>query len=249
MEQPIRFTTCPEGHLHAHRAWVTERTGGVSPYPFHSLNLGTRVGDSRGNVEENEGRVLAALGLGAPARAVLVHGISTRIVDGPGLVEATDALVTRKPELPLALTVADCYPLALVAGPWKALAHCGWRGVASGIVEEVLRVLADLGAEIGTARAWIGPGIGPCCYEVGPEVAAAFRPESLRGASRPPRGRARGDDAVHLDLGGDIARRLEAGGLVGRAIASAQVCTSCHTDRFFSHRAEGPTGRMSAYLL
>jgi hypothetical protein len=151
-------------------------------------------------------------------------------------------------DLPLALTVADCYPLALVAGPWKALAHCGWRGVAGGIVEEVLRVLREVGARAEATRAWIGPGIGPCCYQVGPEVAAAFGRESLRSADGSPASGAVGG-RVHLDLGGAIVRRLAEGGLLPASIATAGLCTSCHTDRFFSHRAEGRTGRMSAYLL
>lgn len=265
MEQPIRFVESPNGHLGGHRAWVTERTGGVSRYPAHSLNLGSRVGDDPANVVENERRVLARLGLTPPARAVLVHGIAARVVEAPGLVEETDALLTRTDGLALALTVADCFPLALVAGSWRALAHCGWRGVAGGIVEEVLQVLRHLGESAESTRAWIGPGIGVCCYEVGEEVTRNFPSSASTSPSTPvpgqvtashqgrssreecsPAGSAR---RPHLDLAGDIVRRLRAGGLAQDAILAAGLCTSCNTDRFFSHRAEGPTGRMSAYLL
>lgn len=239
VEQDVRFTECPREHLGPHRGWVTERGGGVSPAPFATLNLGSKVGDDPANVAENERRVLRALGLATPARADLVHGTRVAVVETAGRVAATDALVTRQRGLPLALTVADCFPLAIVAGPWRALAHCGWRGVAGGIVEATLSTLRAEGAPLEAARAWIGPGIGVCCFEVGPEVASAFAAPFVRATPgcRP-----------HLDLGSDIAERLRRAGVADRAILRAALCTSCRTDVCFSHRAEGPTGRMSAYL-
>ena len=247
MNQPIRFTTSPEGHLGdcgghscgACRAYVTQRTGGVSPHPFRTLNLGTRVNDDPVNLLENEHRVLTALGAGPPARADLVHGIRTAVVDSPGVVPETDALVTNVPGLPLALTVADCYPVAATIGAWRGLAHCGWRGVAGGIVEELLRVLR-LHAS-GPARVWIGPGIGVCCYEVGPEVASVF-PRSTREQTE-------GSRSVRLDLAGEIRLRLTERDVAPEDIATSGLCTACNTDIFFSHRAEGPTGRMSAYFF
>ncbi|MEZ4648772.1 MAG: polyphenol oxidase family protein [Candidatus Eisenbacteria bacterium] len=261
MNQPIRFTTSPDGHLEGCRAYVTQRTGGVSPPPFASLNLGTKVGDDPLHVRQNETRILEQLGVTAPARASLVHGIHTAVVTGPGVVPETDALVTNVPGLPLALTVADCYPVAVSFGSWRGLAHCGWRGVAGGIVEELLRVLR-LHAE-GPARVWIGPGIGVCCYEVGTEVAVVF-PHSVRlvaahgasgevGAGAADVGGGVGVSAegggVHLDLAAEIARRLENAGVPRDGIVTSGICTACNTDVFFSHRAEGPTGRMSAYLV
>jgi polyphenol oxidase len=104
------------------------------------------------------------------------------------------------------------------------MVHCGWRGLAAGIVE---RTLGELG---GSATAVVGPGIGPCCYEVGSEVLRAF--EGLDGVAR---GRM-------LDLRSIVRRKLEAGGV--EPVVDVDLCTSCHADLFFSHRRDGGiTGR------
>jgi YfiH family protein len=130
------------------------------------------------------------------------------------------------------LLTADCMPIALVRSdgdqPAAAILHAGWRGLLAGIIGSGVRALASR-----RLVAAIGPSIGPCCYEVGEEVAAPFR-------------EAFGDDVVredmHLDLWTSAERALRAAGV--DQVDRADLCTSCHGDRFFSHRRDhGRTGR------
>jgi hypothetical protein len=144
---------------------------------------------------------------------------------GPGLAEA-DAQATTRAELTPAVLVADCLPVAVAGPEGVAMLHCGWRGLAAGIVERGVRAIG------GTAAA-IGPGIGPCCYEVGDEVLAAFGDLGEAIAA----GRM-------LDLT-EVARRLLARAGV-ESVTSAELCTSCNPDLLFSHRRDGErTGRQA----
>lgn len=248
---PIRFESPSRGHLGGFHAAVTERAGGTSAPPYASLNLGRSVSDDPVRVTENEERVLLSLELDRPvARLRLEHGARILAPAGPGLHGPADALMTRASDLILWITVADCYPLALVSAEVAILAHCGWRGVAAGIVEAALAALPrDAGRIDPKRRAWLGPGIGACCYEVGPEVARVF-PDSI-GSGGPDEARPSATVAARtfLDLRGEILRRLHRGGLPETAIEASPLCTSCHPDRFYSHRRDGwPSGRMAALL-
>jgi YfiH family protein len=227
-----------EAELESGRAAFSTRLGGVSEPPFDSLNLGILTDDANEAVEENRGRLAAALGLD-PERvpiALQVHGADLVTHAGPqvpspfahpgGDLPSADGHVVAEPGLAPLVFVADCLPVALSGPRGVAMLHCGWRGLAGGIV-------AAGTAAIGATEAAIGPGIGPCCYEVGEEVLASFA--------------ALGDGIAEgrmLDLG-EVARRLlrEAG--VER-IASAGLCTSCEPELFFSHRRDhGVTGRQA----
>jgi polyphenol oxidase len=226
-----------EARLPGARAAFSTRTGGVSEPPYASLNLGILTGDERDAVVENRSRLAAALGL-APERVVIgrqVHGADLETHCGPQVpspfasprpaVPEVDGHLTAEPGLAALVFVADCLPVAL-AGPGRiAMLHCGWRGLAAGIVYR--------GAEaVGATDAAIGPGIGPCCYEVGPEVLDAFA-----GLGIPATG-------PTLDLT-EAARRLLRDAGVER-IEAAGLCTSCDEDRFFSHRRDaGDTGRQA----
>ncbi|HEX5984607.1 MAG TPA: polyphenol oxidase family protein [Solirubrobacterales bacterium] len=234
-----------EADLGGARAAFSTRLGGVSEPPFDSLNLGILTEDSREAVEENRQRLARALGF-APEQVVFalqVHG--TRLVDhGDGesvsalrmgglgqtrraeeVVEA-DGHVVREPGLAPLVFVADCLPVALRGPGGVAMVHAGWRGLAGGI-------LAGAAEAVEATTAAVGPGIGPCCYEVGEEVVEPF---------------ARLGDGVAegrmLDLP-EVARRLldEAG--VER-VELAGLCTSCEEELFFSHRRDqGRTGRQA----
>jgi polyphenol oxidase len=219
-------------------AAFSTRLGGVSEAPFDSLNLGILTDDARDSVIENRRRLAAALSL-APERvpiALQVHGAdlvthaepqspSPFAYPGEELPSADGHVVTGPGLAPLVF-VADCLPVALSGPGGVAMLHCGWRGLAGGIVA--------VGAEaVEASDAAIGPGIGPCCYEVGEEVL-----ESFAGLGE---GVAEGR---MLDLP-EVARRLlrEAG--VER-VESAGLCTSCEADLFFSHRRDGGvTGRQA----
>ena len=173
------------------------RVGGVSEGPYDSLNLGRRSGDDVERVDENRRRVCAEIGADAARLAMnrqihsaLVHRAEPGARGKPG-----DGLWTEEADLPVLALTADCLPIALarVGGerPGVAVLHVGWRGLLAGIVAEGARALG------GRLHAAIGPAIGPCCYEVGPDVAkplaAAFGADVVRGPQRRPleRGRAR----------------------------------------------------------
>jgi YfiH family protein len=232
-----------EADLGGARAAFSTRLGGVSEAPYDSLNLGLLTDDAETAVEENRRRLAAALGFEPEqvAYARQVHGI--RLIEHPGGFRGSfrtksvqkeprndppeaDGHVLREPGSAALIFTADCLPVA-VAGPrGVAMLHAGWRGLAGGILAA--------GAEaVGATSAAIGPGIGPCCYEVGDEVLEAFS-DLGDGVA----------DGRMLDLT-EVARRQLARAGVER-VESAGLCTSCETELFFSHRRDaGRTGRQA----
>jgi YfiH family protein len=230
-----------EADLAGAMAVFSTRLGGVSEAPFDGLNLGVFTEDDRSFVVENRRRLAAALGF-APELVTIarqVHGAELVAHAGPqtpspfaepgGGIPERDGHVTAEPALPLLVFVADCVPVALSGPGGVAMLHCGWRGLAAGIV-------ARGAAAVGATAAAIGPSIGPCCYEVGDEVLGAFAGLGEGIAS----GRM-------LDLP-EVARRLLGEAGVER-IESSGLCTSCESDLFFSHRRdEGRTGRQAGLV-
>ena len=168
-----------EAELPGARAVFTTRLGGVSAGPFESLNLGMKTADEGDRVRENRRRASAALGI-EPERVLMghqVHGAELAWHEAPQspspfaeLLPAdqqVDAHATATPGLAAMVQVADCLPIALVGERGVAMVHGGWRGLAAGIV-------GNAAEAVGATAAAIGPGIGPCCYEVGDEVLDAF---------------------------------------------------------------------------
>jgi purine-nucleoside/S-methyl-5'-thioadenosine phosphorylase / adenosine deaminase len=211
----------------------TTRLGGVSDGPYASLNLGRKSGDDVERVDENRRLACDAVGADVEKLALNYQVHSARILRAvPALRgERADGLWTDEAGLPLLALAADCLPIVLVrAGerrPALAVLHAGWRGLLAGIVAA--------GAEaVGGDRlaAAVGPGIGPCCYEVGDEVAEPFRA-------------AFGDDVVrgrNLDLWTSAERALRAAGVAD--VHRVDRCTACEPETFFSHRRDrGRTGR------
>jgi YfiH family protein len=203
------------------------RVGGVSEGPYASLNLGRRSGDDVERVDENRRRVCAEIGADASRLAMnrqihsaLVHRAEPGARGKPG-----DGLWTEEADLPVLALTADCLPIALarVGGerPGVAILHVGWRGLLAGIVAEGARALG------GRLHAAIGPAIGPCCYEVGPDVAeplaAAFGPDVLRGPN--------------ADLWSAAERALRDAAVA--EVERVDLCTYCNPKLFFSHRRTG----------
>lgn len=231
-----------EADLGDARAAFTTRLGGVSASPFESLNLGLLTGDDPDAVRANRHRVAAALGL-EPDRFLIgrqVHGAELQVRDRPpapnGFAEPgsakpaeVDGQVTSTAGLVPLVFVADCLPVALSGPGGVAMIHCGWRGLRAGIVAK--------GADaVGATAAAIGPGIGRCCYEVGQEVLDAFG--SLGDGVA---------DGRMLDLA-EVARRLLARAGVEN-VETADLCTSCEPELFFSHRRDhGRTGRQAGLV-
>jgi YfiH family protein len=243
-------------------AAFSTRLGGVSEAPFDSLNLGLLTEDADETVVENRRRLAASLGLPPEriAHGLQVHGAelahpdpsfrgSFSVPDGEreqrnGELPRVDGQIVTTPGLAGLVFVADCLPVALRGPRGVAMLHCGWRGLAAGIVAK--------GAEaVGATEAAIGPGIGPCCYEVGPEVLDAFTGlgDGLTTPAAPVDGPISADMRRksahrHLDLA-EVARRLLARAGVER-IDSAGLCTSCEPELFYSHRRDaGRTGRQA----
>jgi YfiH family protein len=194
-------------------------------------------------VLENRGRVAGVLGIeaGRITWAEQVHGAGVAVVgeedagrgsrDHDDALPGVDALVTSALEVPIALLAADCVLVLLHDGVAGALglAHAGWRGTAAGVIEETIEALARLGARPERTEAALSPAIGPCCYEVSGEVAAAVGEAYARRES----GR------TWLDLPGAVTARLRAAGV--RRIAGSPGCTRCAPERWFSYRAAGGT--------
>ena len=207
------------------------RQGGVSGGRFESLNLGMLTHDEATRVAENRRRLCATLGADPEQLAMnkQVHAATVNRAEAGERGRDGDGLWTDEPGLPLLKLTADCLPIALgrVDGsPALALLHAGRHGLLEGIVE------AGVAALGGRLAAVIGPGIGPCCYEVGADIAADYRArfgdEALRGRN--------------LDLWAVGERVLRAAGV--EPVERLDLCTACDSARFFSHRRDGPvTGR------
>jgi len=234
-----------EADLGGAKVAFTTRLGGASGAPFDSLNLGLLTDDAPESVATNRASLSAALAF-APDRIAFarqVHGAELETHAGlpllcsfsvdhtareqasPAVPEA-DGHVLTEPGTAGLVFVADCLPVAMRGPGGVAMLHCGWRGLAAGIV-------ARGATAVGATDAAIGPGIGPCCYEVGDEVLEAF--SSLGGGIASGR---------MLDLP-EVARRLLAEAGVER-VQSADLCTSCEPELFFSHRRDaGRTGRQA----
>ena len=217
----LRWESAPEPY----EVVFSTREGGVSVGPYASLNLGLLTGDERGRVEENRRRLLAATGADAARAAwpLQVHGAGVVHANGRGA--EGDAIWTDERRRPLLVVTADCLPIALArlnGEPALCLVHAGWRGLAEGVVDAAV---AALGGEL---AAVVGPGISPCCYEVGPEVSERF-----------------GERARTLDLRAVTDRVLQAA--VVERVDHVDLCTACDPERFFSHRRDrGLTGRQGA---
>jgi YfiH family protein len=240
-----------EAELPGAVAVFSTRTGGVSGGPYSSLNLGILTDDDAANVAANRARLATALARD-PARFAMglqVHGDGIEVHAEPprrsayaeraaDLREADAQLTSAAEATPLVL-VADCVPLVLAAPGAVGAVHCGWRGVAAGIVARAVASACELsGGQPRDVAAALGPGIGPCCYEVGAEVAAIFRGRGLAGAL----------GEATLDLAAAVTIELERAGLARESIASVGLCTSCHPELFFSHRRDGGVSGRQAGL-
>ena len=228
------------------------RTGGESSGPYESLNAGLRSGDDRTNVEANRGRIRDALGADFMVSVSQVH--SDRVViceaDPVGHIEA-DGMVTRVPGLALGVLTADCGPV-LLADPHAGVVgacHAGWRGALSGIVENTVAAMCELGAAPYTLHAVLGPCIAPGSYEVG----EAFEAEFLGTDPGYARFFAPGPTGVpHFDLPAFVLSRLA---LCGVEASWTGHDTYGEADHFFSYRRnthQGITGygrNLSAVML
>lgn len=224
--------------------------------PFPSANflglLSTAAVDARS--EDDLRGWLRSFGIGSDVELVTVnqvHGttvIHAATTDPPA---EADGIWTEARSTALAVKTADCAPVWILADGERtafALVHAGWRGVAAGIIETAVSALIGAGAEnAGRLRAVIGPHLRPCCFEIGPEVAALYAhvPGALHPASALTAERLR-HDSVSLDLSRAIVARFESCGVAAKSVSVATACTRCNPTLLHSYRRNGAGGPLMA---
>lgn len=229
------------------QAFCSERAGGVSGPPYDTLNLGDHVGDDEAAVRENRRRLAAQLHA-RPVFLKQVHGRGVvRLSAGTADGTEADACWTTERGLACTMMVADCLPVLLAdrAGRVVGAAHCGWRGLAGGVLEALWAEMAPQAGAPQDVIAWLGPCIGPDAFEVGPEVRSAFVQGDAAGAAcfRP-----HGEGKLLADLQALARRRLAALGItaIHGNDGSREWCTVANRSRFFSHRRDRVSGRFAA---
>ena len=232
---------------------IFTRRGGGSPDPWKGLNVGGTVGDDPERVYENRQRALAALARD-PASvydAWQVHGTDVAVAEAPRPPEVphgkADILLTDKPGITLMMRFADCVPILLYDPVHKVvgIAHAGWMGTVRGAARTAVEAMQVRFGSLPTdIQAGIGPSIGPDHYQIGLDVVSQVRQafetdtEDLLAVH---------DGATFFDLWAANRKMLEKAGV--KQIEVARLCTACHTEDWFSHRAErGRTGRFCAII-
>jgi len=238
-------------------AGFSTRNGGVSRQPYNSLNLGFNTDDTSHNVEGNRSTFTRAFGL--ESRQLLtvsqVHGTDLLVIDAPNpdlshfLKVECDAVITDQPGIMLGILTADCYPVLMYAPLRRVVAavHVGWRGAAAGILGKTLGVLrSSFKVFPDELKIAIGPGIGAHNYEVDRPVRDAFRQGGLpwqQCTTEVQLGK------WQLDLRLACRLQLEGAGIDSRQIESAEECTCCHKELFYSYRRDaGRTGRQMGFI-
>jgi len=244
---PAEWQALPGVH-----AVSTLRTGGTSPAPWNSLNLGAHVGDSPGAVDANRRLLRDAAGLpGEPHWLDQVHGVSVADVDAAGPGTRADAAVSTSPGRVCVVMTADCLPVVLAStdGAIVGAAHAGWRGLAAGVVEATLEAMRRRSPAGTIFQAWLAPAIGAANFEVGDDVRAAFLAVDPQSAGAfTPNAQRRWQCDLYL-----LARQRLARAGVDR-ISGGSRCTYAEEDSFFSHRRDvqhrglKATGRMATLI-
>lgn len=236
------------------------RMGGVSEGMWASLNLGTSRGDDPDHVRENYHRFMAAIGAqeGKLVKANQVHKGTVRVVTSADWKEdicekadfEADGLMTATPGVALMISVADCIPVLLYDPVRRvvAAAHAGWRGTAEGIVTRTVERMKEVyGCNPGDILVAIGPGICPQCFETHEDVPNAMM--ATMGTPVLQHIQIKDNGKFSVDLKGINAKRLEQAGVNPSNIAVSQECTSCRTDKYWSHRKVGNNrGSMAAVI-
>ncbi|KMQ73646.1 peptidoglycan editing factor PgeF [Marinobacter subterrani] len=230
------------------RAISTTRAGGVSGAPWSSLNLGGHVGDNPTHVRENRRRLADSVGLQSDRIGWLnqVHG--TEVIeltpDNVGQTVTADASYTRYPGFTCAILTADCLPVILAdnAGTVVGAAHAGWRSLCGGVIENLVSAMAVAPEGL---QAWLGPAIGPDSFEVGPEVRDVFLKHDPKAARA---FKADGARPGHFMADIYALATLRLNHLGVSDVTGGGLCTFQDSDRFFSYRRDGQTGRMATLI-
>ncbi len=234
---------------------VTQRTHGVSPAPFASLNLGLHVGDEENAVRQNRQIVARALNYhaddcifahqphGTPAHVVTPENCGRGAQDFTDALPDCDALIVAHANTPAMILVADCAPLLFVDTRQQVLAlvHAGWRGASAGIARKTIeKMRADFGCQSEDLRVGIGPCLCVDCLEIGEEVAAQVLADGAASTCIARAGRAK----PHLNLRQLLIDDLARAQVLAGQIEALDVCSRCANEAYFSYRGDGgATGR------
>lgn len=211
----------------------------MSQPPFDALNLASDVGDAALAVRENRSRVARLFGVDSDALAVLTaeHGAQVTVAEHGGELPLADAAITTRTDLALLALAADCATIALADADSGvlAVAHCGWRGLAAGVVSAVVESMHSAGAR--RIHAVIGPSICPACYPVGPACIAQLRDVLSRELAAT--ACLERDGQWFVDMAGAVRAQLR------EAAVEVMVVEGCTAEEagLFSHRRDGRTGR------
>jgi len=234
---------------------ISTRIGGISQYPYRTLNLAYHVGDVHEAVAENRRRFCDIVGVDVNSLVLAqqTHGDRVAVIDesqaGCGAhrhedaIPDSDAMITRSQPVALAVLTADCVPMLVVDPVRRAIgvAHVGWRGALRMIAAKaVLKMRDTFGSVQSDCLVFLGPSIGPCCYEVRANVASQFQHKFGPGTCILEN---------RLDLRRAVEMQLIDIGLEEGNISSEKLCTACNPGLFYSYRAEGDrTGRMMSVI-
>ncbi|MHB1654856.1 MAG: peptidoglycan editing factor PgeF [Burkholderiales bacterium] len=223
------------------RALVTTRAGGVSQGAYAGLNLGDHVGDSAVDVAQNRTRLREELP-GDPRWLKQTHGSTVAYADYLAELVEADAAVARQANTVCAVLTADCLPVLFCAEDASVVgaAHAGWRGLAAGVLEQAVTVMDHPPEKI---MAWLGPAIGPSAFEVGAEVREIFvaaQPQSVTAFKN------KGNGKWLADIYALARLRLRQMGVT--RIYGGEWCTYQDSERFYSFRRDGETGRMASLI-
>jgi purine-nucleoside/S-methyl-5'-thioadenosine phosphorylase / adenosine deaminase len=232
---------------------IFTRRGGTSPTPWETLNVGGTVGDDAQRVRENRARLFNAVGrnLQSAFDVWQVHSVNAVPADAPRPPDEphqkADIILTDKPNVTLFMRFADCVPILLFdpRNGVVCMAHAGWLGTVRGASSKAVKAMMhSYGSKAADILAAIGPSIGPDHYEVGPDVVEQIRQAFGADSRRLVETRGHG---TYLDLWLANRMQLERAGV--RQIETAAICTACHLEDWYSHRAEkGKTGRFGALI-
>ena len=232
-------------------ALCTTRLGGCSAAPYESFNLAHHAGDVDSSVAKNRNILAAALPLGVQLSWLSqVHGTAAVQAGQGGYYPSADAQWSRSQGVACAVLTADCLPVLLcsASGDIVAAAHAGWRGLLAGVLETTVGAMNTSTDEL---LVWLGPAIGPAAFEVGPDVRegflAAARPSAVPAVTQcfvpnPVR-----PEHYFCDLYALARIRLDALGVTN--IFGGGFCTYSDSERFYSYRRDGETGRMASVIL
>lgn len=223
------------------KALQTTRKGGVSAAPYDTFNLGLHVGDDPGRVNRNR-QALAPLMPSEPVWLEQVHGTMVANADLAGCLVQADACIARQRGSVCVVMTADCLPVLLcnTQGSVVGAAHAGWKGLAAGVIEATVRAMNVTPQNL---MVWLGPAISQGAFEVGDEVRAAFvaaHPQAVSAFVAGPSGK------WFADIYALARIRLNAMGIT--QIYGGDHCTYSESDKFYSYRRDGITGRMGTFI-